>query len=301
MRVRSLIACWLLTLSACTGDAPGGDRAPPARLGGAGTGANTPAGAIPNANGQSCSAPNLTQACQCGMLKGRQVCSAGGAWGACECLGQSASASAGQGGASSVALDDTGDPPANKLPATFDWLHTDPATAAGAGTCRPGHYEGSLDGLYASPVIYTAPVPIVSIDVTGNPGLQFDLTSGGNGEFLTVTGGHVDGTALAIFPFRLDFADGKLDCSTGKFRAKLVNGSYDVFFGAFIPGMSSTYTFEGYAVANYDAATNKFVDGRWAVAEDGATPPAVEPGQDPPLLDLGMPGGTGTWTTTWVR
>jgi hypothetical protein len=198
-------------------------------------------------------------------------------------------------------LSDVGDPAINKGKAHFDWLRTDPSSANGAGTCRPGHYEGSLDGLYASPVIYTAPVPIVSIDVTGNPGLQIDLASGGNGEFLTVTGGHVDGTALAIFPFRVDFADGQLDCATGKFRAKLVNGSYDVFFGMFIPGMSDTYNFEGYAVANYDAATSSFVDGRWSVAEDGAMPKEIMAGVDPPAVDLGMPGGTGTWTVKWVR
>jgi hypothetical protein len=291
----ALLSCSVL-LAACSADSANSSRDSSGVPGGAAAAASG-GGATP---GAACRPTSLTQPCMCGASKGRQVCGASGAWGSCECLGQSAGGGAGASGAGSLATAGL-DPAANKLPAHFDWLRSDPGSAAGAGTCRPGHYEGMLDGLYASPVIYTAPVPIVSIDVTGNPGLQLDLASGGNGEFLIVTGGHVDGTALAIFPFRVDFADGQLDCATGKFRAKLVNGSYDVFFGTFIPGMSSTYNFEGYAVANYDAKTNSFVDGRWSVAENGNTPPAIMAGVDPPAVDLGSPGGTGTWTVKWVR
>ncbi|MFI5309021.1 MAG: hypothetical protein ACHQ53_16825 [Polyangiales bacterium] len=260
-----------------------------------GAGAGAPAGS-------TCAPANATRACQCGASAGRQVCGASRSWNPCECQG-STGGGAGSGavpGAGDPALADA-DPQQNKLPAHFDWLRTDPGSAGGSASCMPGHYEGMLDGGYQSPVAFQAPVPIVSIDVTGNPGLQFDLASGGNGEFLTVTGGHVDGTALAIFPFRVDFADGQLDCATGKFRAKLVNGSYDVFFGAFIPGQTTTYQFEGYAVADYDPSTRSFVNGRWSVAENGEMPPDISPGQDPPPFPAGFSGGTGTWTTQFVR
>ncbi len=282
---------WLCLLAACAADSPDSGRSadslPAAHHGSA----TSSAGA-----GAACSPANLTRACRCGADPGRQVCSAG-TWSACECLG----GGAGAGGASAGgALATGGDPVANKLPASFDWLRTNP-TAGSSDSCMPGHYEGMLDGGYQSPVAFEAPVPIVSIDVTGNPGLQLDLASSGNGELLTVSGGHVDGTALAIFPFRVDFADGQLDCSTGKFRAKLVNGSYDVFFGPFIPGQTDTYYFEGYAVADYDASTRSFVNGRWSVAENGEMPPAIATDQDPPAFPPGFSGGTGTWTASFAH
>jgi hypothetical protein len=291
----------LVCLAGCGADSGSGressDGVPSAASGGvAGARAAAPASA-------ACAPANLTRACSCGAAAGRQVCGASGAWNACECQ---AGAGGAAGSGAQAGLDPAlagADPQQNKLPARFDWLRTDPGSvsAGGSASCMPGHYEGMLDGGYQSPVAFQAPVPIVSIDVTGNPGLQFDLASGGNGEFLTVTGGHVDGTALAVFPFRVDFADGQLDCATGKFRAKLVNGSYDVFFGAFIPGQTTTYHFEGYAVADYDPKTRSFANGRWSVAEDGAMPPDVSPGMEPPPFPPGFSGGTGTWTTAWVR
>jgi hypothetical protein len=37
------------------------------------------------------------------------------------------------------------------------------------------------------------------------------------------------------------------------------------------------------------------------VAENGEMPPAISPGQEPPPFPAGFSGGTGTWTTQWVR
>jgi hypothetical protein len=253
-------------------------------------------GAGSGGGGGACMFTNLTQACSCGNLAGRQLCGSDGQWSACDCLA-AADGGVSNGGNSAGSITD---PPDNKKPAHFVWLETDPSMKGG-GACMPGHYEGKLDGVYQSPVAFTAPVPIVSIDVTGKPGLQFDLGAGGNGEFLTVKGGHLEGTALATFPFRADIQDGQLDCASGMFKAKLVNGSYDVFFGAFIPGQSMTYMFTGYMVARYDGATRSFVDGRWSVAEGTTMPPAISPGQTPPPFPPAAAGGTGTWTTTWVK
>lgn len=242
--------------------------------------------------GKQCEAVNATQGCTCEALAGRQTCTSSFTWSACECLD---TMSAGMGGAGMGGdLGGSGlDPAANKLPARFEWLRTD-ANAA-PPSCLPGHYEGNFDGGYQSPAAFGAPVPVFALDPTGMPGLRFDLGSSGNGELLTVTGGMMDGVADGVFPFRAEISSGELDCATGLFRAKLVNGSYDVFFLAF------TGHFEGDLVARYDPPTRSFVDGVWAVMEDGMAPPPVEAGMEPPVIPLGVPGGAGTWTTTWVR
>jgi len=243
--------------------------------------------------GKECGGPNRTQTCTCGALAGRQVCSAQQTWGACECLDPMAGGAAGMGGGGPDLGSVGRDPAANKLAASFQWLRTDGANSL--PICLPGRYEGSFDGGYNSPAAFTAPVPVAAADVTGMPGLRFDLGSGGNGEFLTITGGMMDGVADFVFPFRAVVADGQLDCSTGLFRAKILMGSYDVFFLAF------TGYFEGDMVARFDPATRSFVDGVWAVMEDGAAPPPIEPGTTPPIIPFGSAGGAGTWTTSWVR
>ncbi len=240
--------------------------------------------------GKECEAVNRTQACACEALAGRQTCTSSFTWSACECLAPSAQGGAGMNGGVSNGFND---PAANKLEASFDWLRTD--SNATPPACLPGHYEGNFDGGYQSPAAFGAPVPVFALDPTGMPGLRFDLGSSGNGEFLTVTGGMMDGVADGIFPFKAVIESGGLDCATGEFRAKLVDGSYEVFFLAF------TGHFEGDLVARYDPATRSFVDGVWAVMEDGMAPPAIEAGMEPPVIPLGVPGGAGTWTTTWVR
>jgi hypothetical protein len=290
-------------LAACNGDTPSvGRRA---------SGAAVEAPAVPvqttdtgtlvfndASTGTACSTHNRTQACQCDGTPGRQACGSNLIWGSCECLaGPSDGGAAGSGGGSSIASGFR-DPPENDLAARFDWLRTEPG--AGGVDCKPGRYEGAMDGLYNAPSAFNAPVPIVSVDVTGQPGLVVELAPGGNGEFLVVTGGAVNGTALAIFPFQAEFADGQLDCSTGIFRARLINGSYVVFFDGFYGG-SVVYDFEGDIVARYDPATASLVDGRWSVSEGTAPPPAISPDQPPPIFPAAHAGGTGTWTATWAR
>jgi hypothetical protein len=245
--------------------------------------------------GKQCAALNRTQACTCNALAGRQSCTAQLTWSACECLDPMSDGAAGMGGGGSGTGNGAiaSDPPANKLSASFEWLRTDSATSA--PICLPGRYEGSFDGGYNSPAAFTAPVPVAAADATGMPGLRFDLGAGGNGEFLTITGGMMDGVADFVFPFRAQITEGQLDCATGLFRAKITMGSYDVFFLAF------TGYFEGDMVARFDPASRSFVDGVWAVMEDGKPPPPIEAGMEPPIIPFGEAGGAGTWTTTWVR
>jgi len=243
------------------------------------------------ATGQACAATNLTQGCTCNGAPGRQVCSAAGAWGACECLdpGGGAAGGAGGGGGGNTGGPFT-DPPANKLAASFLWLRT--PVGAPSSDCLPGHYEGSFDGGYQAPLAFNTPIPVFSQDISGKPGLRFDLMAGGSGEFLEVKDGKMDGVADGLFPFTADIV-GQLDCASGQFRARLENGQYIV---GVIP-----YQFAGDFVARYDPATRSFVDGRWAVMEGGATPPPVDPSQPPPTIPAGQSGGAGTWTTMWTH
>lgn len=243
--------------------------------------------------GRQCNAANRTQACACGAIAGRQTCNASFAWGPCECLDPAANGAAGMGGGSPDLSGSGSDPAANKLAADFEWLRSDPNGVV--MDCLPGRYEGTFDGGYQSPAAFNAPIPVAALDVSGMPGLRFDLGSDGNGEFLTISGGMMDGVADGVFPFRAEISDGQLDCATGILRAKLVNGSYDVFFLAF------TGHFDGDMVARYDPVMKAFVDGRWAVMEMGATPPPIDVTMPPPVIPLGMPGGAGTWTTSWIR
>src|SRR5687768_7266130 len=118
--MRLIFITMLSTLAACAGEEPQRARILP---GDNGTvlfeGGDT---------GKECNAANRTQACSCGALAGRQVCTPQLAWGACECLDPMTGGAAGMGGSD---LSGNGrDPAANKLAASFAWLRTDPGSSA---------------------------------------------------------------------------------------------------------------------------------------------------------------------------
>lgn len=208
-----------------------------------------------------------TAPCMCGALPGRQVCSVG-TWSACDCAGAAGAGGSGGGGSNGNA----GEPLANKNPnVMWNWVET----MAGGG-CRPGHYEGNFEGLYSSSLMVAGFLPVFGLDAAGMPPLEFDLVAGaGGGEILTVSGGHMRGTANGLFPFQFDI-EGSLDCSTLKFDAQLVNGSYNAF--------GIVVMMEGPLVADYDPVTASMVNGMWTVTEP--TPPY---------------GGSGTWQATYIR
>jgi hypothetical protein len=275
----SLLGCWLaMACAADTGQGATGGRQEEANF----------------TTGESCPAPQVTAPCECSGTPGRQTCLADGAWGLCECTDPAALGAA------------LGDVPANRGEADFPWPRTAAGSGGGGGACEPGIYAGKVEGTYASPALCEAagfasdcglPVPIASVDVPGVlPGFNFELGSIGNGERLAVKGGKLSGNALAIFPFEADIADGELDCASGLFKAKLVNGTYTV------PISDPPYigNFEGFLVARYDAATRSFVDGVWSVGENGTTPTPAVPGPTAPALPFPGSGGTGTWTAMKV-
>lgn len=167
------------------------------------------------------------------------------------------------------------DPAGNHSPVRFDWQRT----TASAGSCEAGHYEGTFSGWYGPSVIVVADlkvIPVFPVPLPGNPGLAFDLSRQGQGEVFTVSNGKMNGNALGAFPFSADI-EGKLDCSTLKFEAKLVRGSY--FIGPL------EYRFEGPILADYDKLTHTLVNGQWMVTEP----------------DYPSAGGMGDWTVQWLH
>lgn len=225
--------------------------------------------------GSECAPANATGPCTCANSNpGRQICNGTG-WGACVCSevagggsGGSGGTGGGSGGTGGTHL--TADPGANDSPVRFDWLRTEPAN----GSCEAGHYEGSFEGLYMAPLAFNAPIPVAN--VPGLPGgLVFDLEKEGSGEVFKVSNGKLSGMANGAFPFEADIV-GSLDCTTKKFDAMLLNGSYVV--GIF------TYMFEGPITADYDKVTHTLVNGVWNVTEP---------------MNAGS-GGSGTWTVSWM-
>ena len=223
--------------------------------------------------GAECEPLNLTEQCMCDgpdMLMGRQVCSAQG-WGACDCLTPEQAEVEMQMALEMMEQAErfAADPPGNRSPNRFDWERTE----ATGGSCEAGRYEGTFEGLYASPAAFMFPVPVAA--VPGTPGLIFNLEKAGAGEVFNVTGVKLVGLAKATCPFSADIV-GTLDCQTRKFEAMIINGEYDVF--------GTKYQFEGPITADYDKITHTMVNGVWEVTEPNA------PGA----------GGMGTWTVTWV-
>jgi hypothetical protein len=231
-------------------------------------------------SGSTCPLNNATQPCACeGQVgaQGRQICSAG-AWTACECSTAQASAGAGastggsggpavDGGAAAAVLED---PAGNVSAARFDWARTIPD-----GTCVAGHYVGTFDGKYNSPVIFNLPVDVKASPNSLTPGMEFTLVRG-TGEIFTVKDGKLKGvaaTGLLQINFEADIT-GTLDCTARKFTGRLENGFYDI--------ATVHYKFEGPISADYDKQTHSFVNGLWSVKEPADTTMVA--------------GGGGTWT-----
>lgn len=279
-----VFASTALVLIGCSTDAPGTRRSAAS-----GSGANV---------GSECDVPNLTQRCtSCG--EGSQVCTSAKTWSECRCDAPS-QGGAGSGGPGGGA---TGIVPAGNLDQaiTFDW----PEAVATGGTCEAGRYEGSFDGTYCFSVGggfggvaggwgppgtvdcgSAQAYPIQGLDPTGAPGITFDLTKSGSGEILMINGGKFQGTTNGFIPFHADLANGKLDCSSAKFTADIINGEYTY--------AGQVYKYEGHMTADYDKATHSLINGTWEVWE-------------PATFDMMGTGvmaaanwGKGTWTAMWV-
>jgi hypothetical protein len=230
------------------------------------------------ASGAKCATRYETKACSCDALKGAQYCTATG-WSDCECQLPSGGTVTSNG---STPSQDGASTPAGNLRTDihFDWERT-PRTE---GSCEPGYYEGTFQGLYASNITFVgAPIPVFALGTPGHPGLSFTLTKkAGGGEKLVIENGKMDGTADGAFPF-IGTLTGTLDCDTLEFNA-ILDGHYSLG----VDGVG-IFKFKGPLIGKYDKATRSVVMATWDVDE-----------YDPPPLNPDD-GGYGDWNATWIR
>jgi hypothetical protein len=197
---------------------------------------------------------NQTRECTCGSLSGRQTC-LGSAWSECECL-------TGIGGPDTgtdepIAGNGDLDPGYDYVPeenrrddVDFYWLKTEPSQ----GECKPGRYEGSFECTTNGPM---GPGIMPEILVTGPVVMTLEESS--NGEFLEIVDGSLEGVAQDFaVPFTSKL-EGRLDCTTNKFEAHAVDGSY-ILFG--LPGK-----FHGDLTGDYNRLTSHLA-GEWSLGDD---------------------------------
>jgi len=243
------------------------------------------AGSDPGIQLTACPTDNLTRPCKCqiddgGEANGTQVCSTSTGWGRCQCY---------EVPETMIQSDDTlaPDPQENKGPGRFDWFRT----MAVGGECKAGHYKGEFSGRYSPSITFTIGV----FDITGT--VEFDLYESGNGEYLEIKDGVMEGWAVDFVPFMGEII-GKLDCATGKVDAYLVNCVY--VFAVVLPA-----AFEGPAFGVYDKLNHAFVNGVWSVTErdiegNYADPLPVSPGEPLPAVNMSsLCGGVGSWSATF--
>jgi hypothetical protein len=162
--------------------------------------------------------------CACGAPSGSTPASlgaggtGGGAPGGASGGAFTGNAAAGSGGAApggATGFQDAGSStPVYDPSVHFDWPEYD----GNAGGCVAGTYVGTFECKYDDPTN-----PFASnIDVTGP--VAFTLAESQSGEFLEIEDGKLDGTAVLIIQFTGPL-QGKLDCSTNRFDAQVVNGT----------------------------------------------------------------------------
>ena len=163
----------------------------------------------------------------------------------------------------------------NDAPVSFVWAELDP----NAGSCKPGFYMGSFDGLYGSGLTFVG----VPIPVAGD--VNMFLEPSANGEFLSIKNGAVCGFANLTIPFYGELA-GELDCTTGQLFATMKGG--------YISGVP--VQFEGFITSGYNFLTQALDTGTWCLKEAGVAGPndCVNGGWPLPY------GGSGYWNATWV-
>jgi hypothetical protein len=226
-----------------------------------------------------CKQANLTRACTCNGLAGRQVCD-GASWKACEC--------AMGGAATSVNLEGN-----NRSDIHFVWEKT--AASADVGGCLPGDYEGTFGGIYWSYIATLAPieklaVPIANVDIPGEPsGFHFTVEPAQGGETVLQIKGVMNGTADLTFPFTAQLT-GELDCKSKTFNARMSDGLYSVLIEGLV-----AQQFSGVMSGQYDVRTHTFVNGSWDVWETSGVPPGRQAPMLPREFDRDGFGGFGTW------
>jgi hypothetical protein len=192
--------------------------------------------------------------------------------------------------------------------------------SAPAGSCKEGHYTGTLEGTYKSYLTFVG----IPITFTANIDLLLDESvQGGEIPTYNIANGTLSG--LATLPdnvapglssqLRCDIV-GTLDCDQKKLVGGGLRNCTYCFLGA-IAGGGTFYdggpctglqgSFEGPLEADYDGASFSFVNGTWTAIENvpfqdsGTVPPeAGTSGDSGVAFGPGNYGGSGTWGATFV-
>jgi hypothetical protein len=209
------------------------------------------------------------------------------------------SSTLGDGGPGRVILPDVNLP---DVPMIYQAYDGDLVNAPGG--CKAGHYTGSFNGIYSSFITFIG----IPLDVSGTVDLDVDMSS--NGEFYTISNGHVSGVATLIdggtgggIPYWCDVV-GTLNCKTKKVdNGAIKNCGYCVGIADDAGNcLGLEGNFEGPVTADYDSSIHSFINGTWAADEvtDASGPVGTADASDDagPFCQYGLfsYGGCGTWS-----
>jgi hypothetical protein len=184
------------------------------------------------------------------------------------------------------------------------------------GGCKAGHYTGNFNGVYSSFITFIG-IPLV---VSGNVDLYVDESN--NGEFYTISNGHVTGIASpgggdggdegGLFggggiPYWCDVV-GTLNCKTKKVdNGAIKNCGYCVGIADDAGNcLGIEGNFEGPVTGDYDSSIHAFINGTWAADEtsDASGPVGAADASDDggPFCQYGLftYGGCGTWSAQYT-
>ncbi len=137
--------------------------------------------------------------------------------------------------------------------AKFDWTESLP----GQGTCKPGKYTGTFMCDYKQDGPDGGAAPDASVIAMVSGPVTLTLQKSMSGEFLEISDGKLDGVAMGVISFS-SMLSGRLDCTTLKFSAKAVMGSYA------LGGLLPLGTFDGSLIGMFDTQTLT-LKGEWAL------------------------------------
>jgi hypothetical protein len=222
------------------------------------------------------------------------------------------------GGDGAAAPDGAGDEP--PAPVDDDATFKSGDASFGSGSCKAGHYAGSLVGTYASyltfvgvPITFTASIDLMLDEAV--QGGEFPTYSIANGT-LSGLSSLPDGIAPGVSSqLRCDVV-GTLDCNQKKLVGGGLRNCTYCFLGAafdggtFYDGGPCTGlqgSFEGPLEADYNGTSFSFVNGTWSATDNvpfqdasTAEPEAGTSGDSGVAYGPGNYGGSGTWGATFV-
>jgi hypothetical protein len=222
------------------------------------------------------------------------------------------------GGNEAAAPDGAGDEP----PPSYDddaTLNFGDASVA-PGSCKAGHYAGTLMGTYKSyltfvgiPIAFTAGIDLfLDESVQGGEIPTYNIANGTLSGLATLPNGVAPGLSSQL---RCDIV-GTLDCNQKKLVGGGLRNCTYCFLGAisdggtFYDGGPCTGiqgSFQGPLDADYDGTSFSFINGTWSATDDvpfeasGMEPPeAGTSGDSGVAFGPGNYGGSGTWGATFV-